>query len=144
MNLANPFLENISPAGLLANQSIKKRQAKQLEFQQKQKERLDAIIHRMEMRSPSKTKTIKPLPRRSIKPVLKQLPNVIDKTLDYLEQNRRTAYIARNQTVLDICDAAINAIAIMRTDADRLDKAQDLKMFGAFEDIRQKIDEVAL
>ena len=33
MNLANPFLENISPAGLLANQSIKKRQAKQLEFQ---------------------------------------------------------------------------------------------------------------
>ena len=37
MNLANPFLENISPAGLLANQAIKKRQAKQLEFQQKQK-----------------------------------------------------------------------------------------------------------
>lgn len=76
--------------------------------------------------------------------MLKQLPNVIDKTLDYLEQNRRTAYTARNQTVLDICDAAINAIAIMRTDADRLDKAQDLKMFGAFKDIRQKIDEVAL
>lgn len=142
MNLANPFLENISRAGLLANQVIKKRQAKQLEFQQKQKERLDAIIHRMEMRSPAKIKTTKPLPRRSIKPVLKQLPNVIDKTLDFLEQNRRTAYTARNQTVLDICDAAINAIAIMRTDADRLDKAQDLKLFGVFEDIRQKIDEV--
>ncbi len=37
MNLANPFLENISPAGLLANQSIKNAKLNNLNFNKNRK-----------------------------------------------------------------------------------------------------------